>query len=695
MGRFGFDILTAIDANGWSLGRGIRAGLGCCVPLVLAEMLGEPALAWAAFIGFWVALVDPRWPPRTRFLTIAFFVVGTAAGCFLAVLARPYLWLSAVFAFVWCGAAMLTRAWGEAAGSSGNLLALAVLIVLELGGGSGLEAATRIAGMTVVGGLWGLVLALALGRQRPDAPVRAALARVYRTEAAFVRGLLVAASNRNGEAAGGRQRRGVVRAAIEAARVVLVRARQGWLGPGWRGRRFTLMLADADRVLEPLLALRVLLDDGVAAGSEPTEMLDAMALRLDALADAVETARDRSLPEPPLVAADTAAAISGPLHQAAAWIEAASEHLEPSTQIGEAVDPGRADTGALGRLRDNLTFASLVFRHAIRFAVVGAALTLIVNGLHLDQGYWITLAAVIVMQAYPSATWQRAIQRVAGSIGGGAIAAGAALALRGPVEVTLLAMPLSVISMSFRSANYPLYILFMTPLFILITELFHNGGVLTLSLGGLRILDNMIGASLGVAASFVLWPSWERRSLRRRLADAVRCAGCFLQAAMAGRSDAADDARLEGARRNAGLAGNNAEASLQRAMDEPHRGQDHEIAAAMTVTAVARRLGDIAAVVAQRPAGADDRARVGTLLHAELEAIASAIAAGREVASMVPPDDGAGPDIAKAWRQVSVLREATRLLAATATPATVRQAAETDARSACATVPSANKPSNS
>lgn len=79
-----FRTLAVINSDGWSLAKGVRAGLGCSVPLLLAEWLDQPALSWAAFIGFWVALVDPGWPRRTRLLAISFFIAGTSVGCFLA-----------------------------------------------------------------------------------------------------------------------------------------------------------------------------------------------------------------------------------------------------------------------------------------------------------------------------------------------------------------------------------------------------------------------------------------------------------------------------------------------------------------------------------------------------------------------------------------------------------------------------------
>ena len=42
--------LAAFDPNGWSLARGIRGALSCCVPLLASKWYGNPELSWAAFM---------------------------------------------------------------------------------------------------------------------------------------------------------------------------------------------------------------------------------------------------------------------------------------------------------------------------------------------------------------------------------------------------------------------------------------------------------------------------------------------------------------------------------------------------------------------------------------------------------------------------------------------------------------------
>jgi uncharacterized membrane protein YccC len=364
------------------------------------------------------------------------------------------------------------------------------------------------------------------------------------------------------------------------------------------------------------------------------------------------------------------------LHQAIIWIEAASEHF--SAEVGGADRAGTLvpddPTDHMDRIRYNMTFESLSLRHAARFAVTAACLTLITNGLHLDKGYWITLTAVIILQAYPSATWQRAIHRIGGSILGGLIAVGAAFVLRGPAEMTLVIIPLSVLAMAFRTVNYAIYIVCITPLFILITELFNNGGVLTPTLGGLRIVDNLAGASTGLLATVILWPSWEARYLRGRLAKDIGCNGNFLLAALDAWMGSLGEEQVDAARRRAGLAGNNAEASLRRALEEPRRYSTQEIGAAMTIMAAARRLAGIGSVITQiareAPAGPELKTlRESLQLH--LDELVSATEHTRQPASMLQafaldPSGRSliGLELFRASQQLIVLDEAVRVLAA-------------------------------
>ena len=654
--------LAAFDPNGWSLARGIRGALGCCVPLLAAQWYGNPALSWAALIGFWVALVDPGWPPRSRLLTIGGFIAASAIGCVVAVLLRPYLWPSGAFALVWCFVAILTRVWGDTAGSAGNLTALATLIVLGAEQPSSPAAAAEMAAFTVGGGCWGLLLAFGIGRRRPEAPLRTALAAVFKAEAAFVRDLARAVPPQ--------QRRGAVREALENARSVLVSARGRGFGGNTSAQRFTLLLNDAEGALRALLALREALDDAEPAQA-PQSALNVLADRMDALAAALSEEKPAPVVEVPLALVDEVAA--APLRTATGWIDAAERHMTGSAAwVAPMCDQGALQPHHwLRTLRDNLTTGSLSLRHAARFALIGAALTMLTKGLRLEMGYWITITAVIILQAYPSATWQRAIQRVGGTLLGGLIAAGAAFVLHGPAAIVIVVIPLSLLSMAFRGVSYMLYIICITPLFILVTELINRDGVLSPALGGLRMLDNVVGAAFGMLATFVLWPSWEAHFLRHRLAEDLRGNARFLLTAIDLWLGTSTMREADDARRQAGLAGNNAEASLRRALEEPRRYPADQIAAAMAITAAARRLAGIAALIMQSPPVPEAMARIADMrpdLQAKFEDAADAIEHGRSPAAShvtAPPGhSGIEDSLFGALRQLSVVTEAARSLAA-------------------------------
>jgi uncharacterized membrane protein YccC len=95
--------------------------------------------------------------------------------------------------------------------------------------------------------------------------------------------------------------------------------------------------------------------------------------------------------------------------------------------------------------------------------------------------------------------------------------------------------------------------------------------LLSPALGGLRMLEKVVGAAVGMLATFGLWPSWEAHFLRHRLAEDLRGNRRFLLAVLDAWPGTATVREADTARRQAGLTGNNAEASLRRALEEPRR----------------------------------------------------------------------------------------------------------------------------
>ena len=103
----------------------------------------------------------------------------------------------------------------------------------------------------------------------------------------------------------------------------------------------------------------------------------------------------------------------------------------------------------------------------------------------------------------------------------------------------------------------------------------------------------------------LLWPSWQPEQVKRDLAAAVAAHAAYARAVLL---DGLPDPARE--RRRAGLASNNLEASLQRAMHEPRRGQRDTLQAVLAADAALRRIaGRLVAISLDPPGTAANAAR--------------------------------------------------------------------------------------
>ncbi len=89
-------------------------------------------------------------------------------------------------------------------------------------------------------------------------------------------------------------------------------------------------------------------------------------------------------------------------------------------------------------LRDNLTFDSAIFRHALRLGVtltVGVAIATLAK---LQMGYWVTLTITIVLKPDFGGTFKRFFHRVGGTILGATVAAVLAAAIANKLILSII-----------------------------------------------------------------------------------------------------------------------------------------------------------------------------------------------------------------------------------------------------------------
>ncbi len=587
--------LVPLDLGAINLMAGVRAAFACAVPVLVGELSGNNHLSWVAIAAFWGCLSDTGGAWSDRLAAMGAFTAIAAVGCFIATLVDPYAGLAVAFTFAWCFLCSLARVYGNAAATVGLLLNSAVLVTLGVPAG-GLDEALQLGGLTIVGGLWSMLLALVLWRLQPYGPARKAVGRCWLSVAEYAAAL----SQQLGAHAGGARwstvasaRRRASREAIESAREVIVatrRTRAGMTGPM---QRLLALLADADQAYAGLIGLNELLE---AASAETADdgarrimrvLVGRLAQRAEALAQTLEGEKAAQQPDLKALAEKlrSRTAASGRqheyayaielLHQVSRWIDAAFENLnQPQTRqthltsmVEQAVARQLRFSEIFGTLRANLNFGSVAFRHALRLALTAATAVLATRVFGIERGYWISITAIVVLQPYMVETWRRTFDRIAGSVLGGLIAAWLMQMVTTPLQMALLIFPISVFAFTLRTVNYALFMLCMTPLVVMIAELFQTGGIGDAQLASLRALDSFLGGLLGLLASFLLWPSWEAPQLLRQTAAAVRAHRDYLLVVLGGKPDAKDQ-DIGAARRQAGLTSNNAEASLQRVLSE-------------------------------------------------------------------------------------------------------------------------------
>jgi uncharacterized membrane protein (TIGR01666 family) len=154
---------------------------------------------------------------------------------------------------------------------------------------------------------------------------------------------------------------------------------------------------------------------------------------------------------------------------------------------------------------DNFTLSSSAFKHALRVSLV--CLVGFILGKTVAMGhhsYWILLTIIVILKPGFSLSKQRNYQRLIGTVIGGI--AGIAILRYIPdkdVQFILLVV-LMIGTYSFLRLNYVVSVLFMTP-YVLILFKFLGVGIVVKE----RIIDTVIGSSIALIASYLIFPSWE------------------------------------------------------------------------------------------------------------------------------------------------------------------------------------------
>ncbi len=176
---------------------------------------------------------------------------------------------------------------------------------------------------------------------------------------------------------------------------------------------------------------------------------------------------------------------------------------------------------------NNFSLQSAVFKHSLRVSiacVAGYILSKSISNAH--HSYWILMTITFMLKPAFSLTKQRNIQRVKGTLLGGAL--GVLILLFVPNhDVQFALMILFMLgTYSFTRINYLIGVVCTTP-YVLI--LFNLLGAEFSKLAEERVLDTVIGCAIALIASYFLFPQWESSQLKSFMQQMVKANIGYLQ----------------------------------------------------------------------------------------------------------------------------------------------------------------------
>jgi uncharacterized membrane protein YccC len=471
----------------------------------------------------------------------------------------PYrLALGAVFVALSFGLTMLL-VWGARAGAVGSATLLGMVLTLAHPPAD-TPANWLHASLLGLGGLWYLLLALVQSRVQPYRSAQQALGECLHAVAGFLH-LKAIFYNPSTDLADDYRRlvaqQVVVNEKQEAVRDHLFRTRQIVSESTSAGRRLVLTFTETVDLYEHITAgyydYAALRKAFGHAGVLPEiqAFISRLATDLDYLGSAILVNRAYGTPPPDRLAELTQLqarinALPSPepvtglstlvlkkilvnlrdLHRRVSSIR---RYFDEAQAAALAPDPRRvaSHTQFVSRqelewsaFAENLTLGSSVFRHAVRMAVACSVAYAVAELLwHGQHNYWILMTVTFMLKPGFSLTRERNIQRISGTLVGGALGVGVLWAVPNNDVRFALLLVFMVIAYSFQRTKYLVTVVFLTAYLLI---MFSFLGLSYLGVIEERLTDTVLGCAIAFATAYLLFPRWEGDQLPDLLAATCR-----------------------------------------------------------------------------------------------------------------------------------------------------------------------------
>ncbi|WP_347555941.1 FUSC family protein [Robbsia sp. KACC 23696] len=293
-----------------------------------------------------------------------------------------------------------------------------------------------------------------------------------------------------------------------------------------------------------------------------------------------------------------------------------------------------------------------VARHALRVGIATTLSVALCKTFALNHGYWMSLTVVFVLQPYLTSTWQRAFDRIAGSVIGAVGASLVGILLPSPLAVGLAVLPIAIGTFVGRTVHYAVFTFFVTLQFVLVAEI-QQPASHEFVLAALRAMNSIYGGLLGLAIGQLLWPERGGERLATVLADALDRHAGYVREVLRGMLDQSNEGgagamhagatpqytagkatplarKLAGLRREACVAADNAQLLL-RALRQTPLQRDRRLVLCAALVGAMKELTAAATVLELQPWRRPDASGdIGATAHEQdiaLLAYADAVAA--------------------------------------------------------------------
>ena len=618
------ELLSEPDAKGLAWGEGLRAAVGITGPAVVGLGLGH--LSWGILCSFatlWILSCDVGGAYRQKAIALGGSGVTVLAAFIFSgwmIRSTPNYLLGT---FLWVFGGALAGVTGNAAAQAGLVSSTIVVTSVVLFVPS--EFLVRLI-FCSVGVCWALLLCLGLWPVKPYSPLFRALSvscfKLADLADSFWLG--AATSDRAATNLQFAVAYDALMNSLESCRRIwgAVRARRG--GPTMRSMQLLTLIEQVDDIARILIAFREVVnlagkENWLASERENLLKLTTTLSRTFRQVGEAVAARGRSVDLADLERArqqvETSlmpgtgggTPLSGPQElqqtvrhlaaQVAVLAEITAELNSGSPVVREPPEARFAPKhqgriNPLNEIRNNLTFRSVSFRHALRLGVAAGIGGLLASVFHLSRGYWIPMTVILVLKPNFGGTLQRSVQRTTGTICGALLAALLVFFLKDSIVLASILAGLSFATFTLRNRNYGLFALALTPMVMVMLDVAHP---ITGADSLFRILYTMIGSIVALVSGYLLFPTWESRGLPLRLAEALRSEGIFVRALRDG-IQRQEERPISEFRRDAALAVSNAATAGQRLLGEPPKRRGDVEAALAAVNYVRRIFHGLAAI---------------------------------------------------------------------------------------------------